>query len=384
MSLRAQIARSAADTLAAASMPPCLVGFDGFIDSITDMVDRRHTMSPEGYSRLPTIASFAERCAAAAGRSTNIERVVKERRFGGNGPLMAGALARLGCPTAFIGAIGAESETPGAIHPTFAEFASWCDRVIPICPPCETVCLEFDDGKLMLNETSGVQRVTWPRLVEAIGLDQIRAAVERARLLGIVNWSLMGGVPGIWEGLIRDVLPAITAAPRRLMIDLSDPAKRSDPDIADALAILARLEAAGMRVTLGLNLAEAVRLDAVADTRMLGDPDINSDRLVAAADSLRRCLRIDTIVIHPRQGAAAATPHDAGWFDGPLTPRPRLSTGAGDHFNAGFALAQALSLPLAQCLAVGCAESGVYVRDARSPDCFRLLEFLRDLPQPEI
>jgi sugar/nucleoside kinase (ribokinase family) len=86
--------------------------------------------------------------------------------------------------------------------------------------------------------------------------------------------------------------------------------------------------------------------------------------------------------VHPREGAAAATADESAWFEGPFTPRPRISTGAGDHFNGGFAVARSLSLPLFESLAAACATSGAYVRDARSPDRERLVEFLRDLPDP--
>jgi sugar/nucleoside kinase (ribokinase family) len=66
-----------------------------------------------------------------------------------------------------------------------------------------------------------------------------------------------------------------------------------------------------------------------------------------------------------------------------MVAKPRLSTGAGDHFNAGFALAQAAGLPLEECLAVGTATSGAYVRDAESPTLPRLCDMLATLPEPQ-
>lgn len=103
-----------------------------------------------------------------------------------------------------------------------------------------------------------------------------------------------------------------------------------------------------------------------------------------AAERIRAASGLDCVVIHPREGAAAATARgESAWFDGPVTATPRLSTGAGDHFNSGFAGAQALAgagFTLAECLAVGCATSGAYVRDAASPTRERLFEFLSALP----
>lgn len=383
MTSRQQTASHAADALASATLPRALVGFDGFVDSIVHMVDRRQDMSQNGYTRLKTIPAFAQRCASAAGKSTNIEQVLLQDRFGGNGPLLAGALARLGLPTTFIGAI-ADPSMPASIHPTFRGFASRCHEAIPIAPPSHTLCAEFDDGKLMFNETAAVQTVTWQRLLEVVGLNRLTDLVQHAPLIGINNWSLLGGVPGIWRGLIDDVLPRVTGE-RRIYIDLSDPAKRTDLDISDALILLGELGSTpGTRLTLGLNLAEAERIAKVC---MLGPlrltPDTLPELLPGIAQRLRSSVHVDTIVIHPREGAAAATPTQAAWFDGPMTDSPMLSTGAGDHFNAGFGLAQTLNLPLAQCLAMGTACSGVYVRDAMSPSRERLVSFLNELPEPE-
>lgn len=406
---RVVIAAAAADALAGMGRAgKALVGFDGFIDSIIHMVDVRTDMSATGYTRLATISAFAARCAAAAGRSTNIEQVLIEDRFGGNGPLMAGALAQLGAGVTYIGAVGegfssrdvsragADGSADGGagIHRVFAPFARRCERVYAVAAPSTTDCLEFEDGKLMLNNTANIQDVTWERLVERLGLDELRSIVGASSLLGIVNWSLQGGIPGIWRGLMRDVLPGLPAhsaigagQSRRVFIDLSDPAKRTDQDLRDALELLETLESVvGIDITLGLNLSEATRVSQALDARAFPEDHARTmgESLIFAAMAIRERIKLDCVVIHPREGAASANAAgEAEWFDGPFTVQPKLSTGAGDHFNGGFAFAQVAGLPLAACLAVGCATSGAYVRDAQSPTRERVIGFLRDLPVPE-
>jgi len=388
MNPRSDIARAAADSLSEAiSFLPALIGFDGFIDSIVHMVDRRTDMSPTGYVRLKTISDFAARCAAAAGKSTNIERVLVEDRFGGNGPLMASAVAGLGMPTTYIGAIGdaaPRAAEPVRVHPTFARFADRCERIIATGPPSATLCLEFDDGKLMFNDTSAQQVVTWDRIVAAAGLDQLISIVDASRLIGVVNWSLLGGVPGIWQGLGRDVLPLCSMARRTIFIDLSDPAKRSDGDILAALAQLRELDQSAS-VTLGLNLSEAERIARVLGVRVKDAPAASlGARVLDTCRAIRDASDLTCVTVHPRQGAAGADRSGAAaWFDGPFTSTPRLSTGAGDHYNGGFAAARTLGMPMDQCVAVGCAVSGAYVRDAASPSRARVIEFLRALPGPE-
>jgi sugar/nucleoside kinase (ribokinase family) len=381
MNGRAEIARRAADGLARAAgggLPPVLVGFDGFIDAIARVVDLRRDMTPGGFEPIRTIPQFAARVSAAAGKSANIEIVVEEERFGGNGPLMAGALGRLGAGVTYIGAVGREDD-PRTLHPLYAEFAARCRRVIPVAPPAHTDALEFDDGKIMLGRPANVQAVTWDRLKDIVGLDEILSLVGASRLLGIVNWTLAGGTEGIWRGLVEEVLPRLASRPL-VFVDLSDPAKRTDGDLRRAMDVLSRMNAL-TGVTLGLNLAESERVG-----RVMGCPTCGADpaeTLTRAAGAIRAAIGVECVVIHPREGAATATAARAAWFEGPLCARPRLSTGAGDHFNAGFALARTAGLGLDECLAVGCAESGAFVRDGVSPDLPRLLGFLRDLPGPE-
>ncbi|MCC6949844.1 MAG: hypothetical protein IT433_00200 [Phycisphaerales bacterium] len=379
MRTRADIALSAAAALQTAPPAgPALVGFDGFVDSIVRLVASRSGMGPSDFTPIRTISEFASRCAQAAGRSTNIERVLLEDRFGGNGPLLAGGLASLGVPVTYIGAVG-----DAAVEPIFRPFAARCRCIIPLASSSHTLCLEFDDGKIMINDTANVQRVTWERLVSIIPTTELASIVQRCTLLGVVNWSLVGGVPGLLEGLRTHVLPGLTGE-RRLFVDISDPAKRTDADIASMLGLLSSLNASpGLSVTLGLNLSEAERLSRVLSLPAT-PPGSTADAALSLASVLRAACRLDTVVVHPREGAAASSASGhAHWFDGPLTRSPRLSTGAGDHFNAGFAFAQVRGLPLDECLAVGCAVSGAYVRDAASPDASRLVSFLQNLPDPQ-
>jgi sugar/nucleoside kinase (ribokinase family) len=56
--------------------------------------------------------------------------------------------------------------------------------------------------------------------------------------------------------------------------------------------------------------------------------------------------------------------------------KPLITTGAGDHFNAGFMTGQLLGLGPESCLGLGVSTSGFYVRTARSPTLGDLETFL--------
>ena len=360
---------------------PALVGFDGFIDSMCRVVDRRRSMADRDFEPIRTIPDLARRIDAAAGRSTNMELFVQGERFGGNGPLLAAALGTLGVPVTFIGAVGDEGD-PTRLHPVYAPLERCCRRVVPLAPPGRTEALEFDDGKIMFNKALPIQRVTWERLIEVVGLDALVDLCERARLIATTNWSLMGPLEGIWEGLIAEVFPRLRSSgggQQRLFVDLSDPAKRTDADIARMLSILARMNAA-IPVTLGLNLAEAGRIAGVLEIGQIPERGV---ALGEAAGAIRAAARLGCVVIHRRDGAAGADAGSSAWLDGPFVWHPRLSTGAGDHFNAGLAVGEMLELPMVQSLAVGCALSGAYVRDGAAPTLDRVLGLLRSFPEPE-
>ena len=128
-------------------------------------------------------------------------------------------------------------------------------------------------------------------------------------------------------------------------------------------------------VTLGLNLAEAHQVCEVLD---LGDVAQGDEGLKSAATRIRNALNLSCVVIHPREGAACATRDGAWYVQGPFCKHPKISTGAGDHFNAGFAAAEVIGLSPESCLAVAVATSGQYVRTGRSPSLRETARFIEN------
>src|SRR5882672_5193854 len=144
-----------------ASRLHAFVGLDGFVDEIIHVVDKRD--NAEKYHRLPTIQSLSERIAGAAGKSTNIEAVIQRTKLGGNGPIMANALARLGIKVTYVGALGYP-----VMHPVFNEFAMRAE-VHSIADPGRTDALEFEDGKVMLVKSVQLNEITWQNIQARFG-----------------------------------------------------------------------------------------------------------------------------------------------------------------------------------------------------------------------
>jgi sugar/nucleoside kinase (ribokinase family) len=94
------------------------------------------------------------------------------------------------------------------------------------------------------------------------------------------------------------------------------------------------------------------------------------------AEKIRTRLDLTTVVIHPKESAACATRDGTHWVPGPYVAKPLITTGAGDHFNAGFSAALLAGLDPEACLTVGVCTSGHYVRTGQSPSTGDIESFL--------
>jgi sugar/nucleoside kinase (ribokinase family) len=348
-----------------------LVGLDGFVDNIIAVVDKRQ--DKDRYEPMKTIDVLGKKICAAAGQSCNFELVVKQQKLGGNGPIMANALASFGMDVTYIGNLGYP-----VIHPVFEEFGKRA-TVITIAEPGQTDALEFEDGKLMLGKHQTLGDVNWDNILNRVGKDKFKTLVGQAKLIGMVNWTMLPHMSRIWAKLLDEVIPNVERHERKLFIDLADPEKRTHEDILEALKLLTRFQDQ-VDVILGLNLKESVEVADVLGLPGQGDPEAHMEKTAAA---IREKLNLSCVVIHPRRGAAAAIEGESASFQGPFVQQPKISTGAGDHFNAGFCLGRVLGMGLEESLCCGVATSGYYVRTAESPSAKQLAEFIAELPAPQ-
>jgi sugar/nucleoside kinase (ribokinase family) len=343
-----------------------ILGLDGFVDTIVTPVALRAGQG-ENFTPIATIAEFGRRIGAAAGKSTNIELYPRMDKLGGNGPIMAAALLAQGPDVTYVGALGAP-----AVHPIFADFGRRA-RLVSLCAPALTTAAEFSDGKIMLGQMRSLDEITAAKIDEVFGAAAWRDALATADLVALVNWTMIPNMSAIFDDLVQRVLPQIAVRPGRVFFfDLADPEKRSVADLVYALDAIAKFEQFG-RVTLGLNLKEAQQVFAA-----LGQPPAEESEagLRAMAAKIRERLDLTTVVVHPKESAACATRDGTWWVPGPYAARPLITTGAGDHFNAGFVAGQLAGLSPECCLTTGVCTSGHYVRTAVSPTLSDLETFL--------
>ncbi|HPN93479.1 MAG: pfkB family carbohydrate kinase [bacterium ADurb.Bin236] len=345
----------------------CVVGLDGFIDEIVHVVDTRKNNSE--YARLEMMSDYAERIKSYAGKSGNIEYVPQRVKIGGNGPIMANAIASLGVSTTYIGTLGRPD-----IHPVFRPLKD-AANVISIAEPCHTDAVEFLDGKIMVGKMAPVSHVTWDRILEDVGKERFVNLLDEARLLALVNWSMLPFMSDIWENIISEIFPKLsTTADRFFFIDLADPQKRELSDIKRMLSIVPKFSRL-YKVILGLNGREAGQ---IASALGLAADASGPDAAARACEEISRALGVFSVVVHPVEFAVTVVGGKTYHQDGPHTKRPVITTGAGDHFNAAFSLALSLGADPQTALLMGVCCSGHYVMTGETPDMDKLLSFMSD------
>jgi sugar/nucleoside kinase (ribokinase family) len=180
----------------------------------------------------------------------------------------------------------------------------------------------------------------------------------------------------IWSAVLKEICPKMKGPRRKLFIDLADPEKRTNEDILHALELIGAFQK-HFDVILGLNEKEGYE---IGKNLGLKTNEHSPEGLQKLCREIHLRIRVDTIIIHPTAYALASGPDGEALVDGPFTPKPKITTGAGDHFNSGFCLGKLLGFPTRQCLLTGVTTSGFYVRTGQSPSLTDLAGMLRNWP----
>jgi len=372
----ADLCTAAANALAAVPathQPDVLVGFDGFIDDIIDLVDKR--TSPTAYTRIPTITAFGQKVLAAAGKSAGIGAVTKVTKLGGNGPIMANALCAQDTAVLAIGILGEP-----AIHPVFQPLAARAKQTISLGNAAVTSALEFEDGKVMLNFSDPMATITFDHVAARCGgIDGLKTMFKRSAGIATVNWSQTPGMTAMWRRFAKDILPGLRSDRPLWFVDLADPHRCPADAIRDGIAALQEIQKHA-DVVLGLNENECRQMCEIFGIAYPAkQPEWEAAREACVA--LREKFGFSRVMCHLVKSSAVAWEGGSAAADGFWEPKPKITTGAGDHYNAGFFAAVLAGIAPAQCLQIGGATSGHYVRTGDSPTRAQVISFLRHAAQ---
>jgi len=337
-------------------------GFDGYIDRVRQIVDERQ--GQESYHRLQRLDELGRQISAAAEeeRSILMEWVRSDTRTGGHVCQISRALGQVGYDPIMMGMFG----TPPR-NPFLEEFSSY--EMESIGEPAHTDAIEFDDGKFMLTESGGMRSLDWETLREAIGFDQLASYLEGAVVLGMGYWAEISDMVSIFEGLATELVPTLDSPPEHVLIDPADIGKRPRGEIKRGGDALARLNET-VPVTMSANRYETI---AIADSLEATDTERSQSE---AAALVRDRLGISRFVTHGSTKSALASDSGVVAVDVPQTDDPVLTTGAGDHFNAGVIIGLIHGLEPDETVALGNTIAGCFVRQGSSPSYEQVRTFL--------
>jgi hypothetical protein len=339
-----------------------LCGFDGFIDTFVRL------QSP------PSMAEFGPKITAAAGVAASYPARHLGEKFGGNGPLFAAALNDIyagNIDVTYIGALGHPE-----VLPIFqAALGGKTKRLYSLGRAAQTTCLEFTDGKVMLNDMSACAEVTWERLLEHVGLPALDEALKAARFVSAVNWGKLPHAAVIWSNLAARL--AELGVPAKKVLYFMDLAEFETRPLADREDLLGRLGPITRQceTILSFNLKEAWQMAEVFGGAYQGRKDAATVAELTAF--LRSRIAVDRVIVHPNNGAACSSAHGTVYVPGPYCADPLISTGAGDNFGAGCVAAALQGLDDTGIVLGGNCASGHFIRSGRSAtfaDMGRLLE----------
>jgi hypothetical protein len=328
-----------------------LCGFDGFIDTFVRL------QTP------PSMAEFGPKVAAAAGVAASYPVRHLGDKFGGNGPLLASALSDHysgNIDVTYIGALG----DPDVLPIFQAALGGKTRELYTVARAAVTTCLEFTDGKVMLNDMSACAEVTWDGLLKRVGQSALDAELKNADFIGAVNWGKLPHAGEIWSQLAARL--ATLGVPAKKVVYFMDLADFEIRPFGDRQELLGRMEAITRQcqTLLSFNLKEAWQMAEVFGGNYHGRKDAES--VAELTGYLRSRIAVDRVIVHPNNGAACASADKTVYVPGPHCADPLISTGAGDNFGAGCLAAALLGLDDAGIVLAGNCASGHFVRSGRS------------------
>ena len=191
-----------------------LVGFDGLIERVHSVVDKRQGQG-DAFDRVETREAFGSKILAAAGSGVEMEIVLRAEKAGGNGPNMADALGRAGLNLRYIGALG-----EGSAHPVFETFARETEA-IPVADPGVVHTLEFADGTVKLGEVASLGAIDYRNILRHMTEGAFFDLLSRQDLVCVVNWSATPQLTTLLTDLLDYVIPNLPPRDQKHYFSLS-------------------------------------------------------------------------------------------------------------------------------------------------------------------
>ena len=330
-----------------------IAGFDGFIDTIVKPV--RISGSDGEYEYFNTIAEFGTFISEHSHKSTSIQYEELYRRPGGNLPNFVTALDALSLPSTVIGMLSNEA---GIIDPFFTNLG---EKQYSYLAAGSAIAMEFNDGKIFLSRADipGIRHNEKMFLRIENVYPQFKNAVDSADIIALLNWSELPFAQDLWNDIYINVINSSEIAKNRyVFFDLCDTAAKNHSEIETVISLI-RKTGERRGTILSLNKNEALDI-----SRKIG---CRNNTLEETAECLFQRFCLDELIIHQHTESIAITRAE-GIITEPciLNENPKISTGAGDNFNAAYCYATLAALPIVEKLRFANAYSAAYVAEGSS------------------
>ena len=338
------------------------LGFDACIDYIIRIVREKKDNEITGY--FTESSQFGEFLINLNNKSCGVELQTKLSKIGGNMVITGNALGNLGIGVECVGTFGLPD-----IQSVFRTMSPNCS-LHTIADTISATALEFANSKVVMFDPGPYNSLTWERIKEILGIEKIKQLISGKQLVSFLNWSEIENSSLIWKGILEEILPSIMQSGQKpfFFTDFSDCSRKSKSDIQFAIDLLGRFRNY-FRVVLSLNQNEADLVSKALDLEECGSDEDFIRKLFALS-------KTDILVIHRTNDALAYDGISYTKCETFFCKEPKLLTGGGDNFNAGFCYSLFHYFDLFQSLLVANAVSGSYVKTGESPNVETLINFL--------
>lgn len=356
------------------SKKSCFLGFDGFIDSLYNVIQSRESLKK--WNQMDYMKDFGKLIMDIAGSSLGLNLYLKRMTSGGFTSNVCKALNMVGVKHVFLASTWGYPNILDIFTPLASKNTV---DVNSFANPGRTIGLEFNDGKIMLSDIDEILNINWSLIHERVGLDYLVKKFNLCDLIGMGYWATILQFEDILNHIIMDIIPSVKDIREKLLfLDLADVKRRTKKDLISFLKFMPKIEEK-IPLLVSLNDQEAKDiLLALNEINFLSTKKKDLNDLTDAGIYINETLNISYLVIHSPHFATITTKNKHFWITEGFTSKPRYTTSAGDHFNAGSVLGLACNLTPAEALVMGNALTAIFVRTGKSPNFEQLTQFIHE------
>lgn len=342
-------------------------GFDACIDYIVRVVKEKKDDDVHEY--FANTGELGRYLTSLGDKSCGLELDTVFCKPGGNMVITGNALGTLGVKVDCAGTFGLPE-----ILPVFRRMSPYCE-LTTIAETISATALEFDKSKVIMFDPGPYDHLTWSDIKSLLGVEKIKSLLASKELYVFLNWSEIRNSTEIWEGILTEIIPSISEEDRAkiLFTDFSDFSRRTIDEIKTVISLLQRFRKY-LSVELSLNMNESDLLARALDVKEWNDDEEYIRMLYS------KC-KLDVLIIHRVYDSISFDGRNIETFTTFLCNEPKILTGGGDNFNAGYCFSQFYDMNPLQSLIIANAVSGLYVKNGKSPELNELTQFLKEFSE---